>query len=61
MVNNSKTTKPTHDISGHKMLKKELTKKEKDLKEIISKIENVHSKAVDKLKEIRKYMKEKKM
>ena len=42
-------TLATHDTQGNKPAKKELSQKEKDLKEIISKIENVHSKAVKKL------------
>jgi vacuolar-type H+-ATPase subunit I/STV1 len=62
------TTKATHDIHGRKIqVKKQdveppktLSEKEKDLQEIISKIENVHSKAVKKLQEIQKDLKSKK-
>jgi len=47
----NKITVPTHDIEGHK-IEKQLSQKEKDLKEIISSIDKVKIKAQKKLNEI---------
>jgi len=52
-----KVTIPTHDIEGHKLPKKILSQREKDLKDIIGKIDMVRGRAQKKMAEIQKELK----
>jgi hypothetical protein len=49
-----KVTIPTHNIEGHKLPKKSLSQREKDLKDIIGTIDKVRSRAQKKMAEIQK-------